>query len=117
MSILAAIKRGLKLRCPVCDKGPLYRSFLAVNVQCTQCHFPLKQHDAADGPAYVVMVFMSIFVITSALWLEFTYNPPAWLHVILWIPITLGGSLLLLRYVKSLFIAIQYHYNPEGFKR
>jgi uncharacterized protein (DUF983 family) len=117
MSILEATKRGLRLRCPACGKGSLYQAFLTVDAKCKACTFPLKEHDAADGPAYVVMVFMSIFVITSALWLEFTYNPPAWLHVILWIPITLGGSLLLLRYVKSLFIAHQYHYNAEGFRQ
>ena len=117
MSILEATKRGLQLRCPACGKGSLYQAFLTVNAQCSQCKFPLKEHDAADGPAYVVMVFMSISIIISALYVEFTYNPPTWVHIVLWIPLTFGGSLLLLRYVKSLFIAIQYHYNAEGFTK
>lgn len=112
MSILAAIR----LRCPACGKGALYRSFLEVNATCTVCDFPLKSHDAADGPAYVVMSLMSVFIVTAALLVEFAYDPPVWLHLLLWIPLTFGGSLLLLRYVKALFIAIQYRHNAEEFK-
>lgn len=116
MSILATIKRGLRLRCPACWNGKLYSGFLKVQESCSHCSLPLKEHDAADGPAYVVMSVMSIKVVVLALILEFTMNPPVWLHIITWIPFTIIGSLILLRFTKSLFIAIQYHHKIGNLK-
>ncbi len=116
MSITAVIKRGLSLSCPACGKGKLYNGFLTVADDCAHCGLHLKEHDAADGPAYVVMSFMSVAVLVLALLFEFTMNPPVWLHVIIWIPFTVLGSLILLRFTKSLFIAIQYHHKIGNLK-
>lgn len=116
MSIWAVIKRGLCLRCPSCGKGKVYKGFLSVNDSCGSCGLALKKHDAADGPAYVVMSLMAIKITVLALWLEFAVEPPMWLHALLWIPLTIGGSLILLRFTKAVFIAIQYHYNAREFQ-
>jgi uncharacterized protein (DUF983 family) len=116
MSISAVIKLALRLRCPACGKGKIYNGFLRVADNCSHCNLALKEHDAADGPAYVVMSLMSIKVVVLALILEFTVEPPAWLHVIIWIPFTILGSLIMLRFTKSLFIAIQYHHKIGNLK-
>lgn len=116
MSISAVIKRGLRLRCPACGKGKLYSGFLQVADSCSHCGLELKKHDAADGPAYVVMSLMSIKVVVLALILEFTAEPPVWLHILIWVPFTILGSLILLRFTKSLFIAIQYHHKIGNLK-
>jgi hypothetical protein len=48
-----------------------------------------------------------------ALWMEVTYNPPVWLHFVLWLPLTIGLCLWLLRVLKALLIALQYRNNAR----
>lgn len=116
MSFSRALTRGLCLKCPKCGIGKLYKSFLKVNAACAHCGFKLKNHDAADGPAYVVSALMGLKVTVLALWLEFAVSPPAWVHMLIWVPFTIAGSLLLLVFTKSLFISLQYHFKVGEFR-
>ena len=46
---------------------------------------------------------------------EVLYQPPFWLHAILWLPPILVTALLPLRPAKGLMIALQYHHKvAEG---
>lgn len=116
MSLALAFKRGICLKCPRCGVGKLYKRYIAVNDACSFCSFDLKHHDAADGPAYVVMSLMAVKVTLLALWFEFVAAPPVWLHVLIWVPFTIFGSLLLLVFTKSLFISLQYHFKVGEFR-
>jgi uncharacterized protein (DUF983 family) len=40
--------------------------------------------------------------------MEVNFNPPLWLHFMLWIPLTLLLSLVALRLIKGVLIALQY---------
>ncbi len=40
--------------------------------------------------------------------MEVNYNPPLWVHFLLWIPLAIGLSLWLTRVLKGLLIALQY---------
>jgi uncharacterized protein (DUF983 family) len=44
---------------------------------------------------------------------EALYSPPLWVHAVLWIPLILITTLLPLRPVKGLLIALQYHHRAE----
>ncbi|MFL6814366.1 MAG: DUF983 domain-containing protein, partial [Bradyrhizobium sp.] len=37
--------------------------------------------------------------------------PPFWLHAVLWLPLILATTLLPLRAMKSLLIALQFHHK------
>jgi uncharacterized protein (DUF983 family) len=39
------------------------------------------------------------------------YQPPFWLHAVLWLPLILATTLLPLRAMKSLLIALQFHHK------
>jgi len=69
--------------------------------------------DAGDGPAVFVILIVGAIVCGSALFVEFTYQPPYWVHAVLWIPLTLILSLALLRFAKSLLLVLQYK-NKAG---
>ena len=54
-------------------------------------------------------------VVGCALVVEFKYEPPFWLHALLWVPLILATTLLPLRPMKGLMIALQYHHKAaEG---
>jgi uncharacterized protein (DUF983 family) len=50
-------------------------------------------------------------VVGSALIVEIKYQPPFWLHAALWLPLVLATTLLPMRSMKSLLIALQYHHK------
>jgi uncharacterized protein (DUF983 family) len=106
---------GLGCRCPRCGRGPLYRGFLTVAAACSACGLDYAKADSGDGPAVFIILVLGAVVVAAALVVEVNYQPPLWLHAMLWLPIILGGSLGLLRPVKALMIALQYrHQAGEG---
>ena len=54
-------------------------------------------------------------MVGCALVVEILYEPPLWLHALLWLPLILATTLLPLRPMKGLMIALQYHHKAaEG---
>jgi uncharacterized protein (DUF983 family) len=106
---------GLLGRCPRCGKGRLFRGFLALQPRCEVCGLDFSFADSADGPAVFVMFFSGFVVAGSALVVEALYQPPFWLHAVLWVPLILITTLGPLRPMKGLLIALQYHHKAaEG---
>ena len=107
-SLRVPILRGLAGHCPHCGKGRLFAGFLTLKPRCESCGLDFSFADSADGPAVFIMLFVGFIVVGLALFVEFTFHPPYWLHALLWIPLTLGLSLGLLRPLKGWLIAQQY---------
>jgi uncharacterized protein (DUF983 family) len=104
-----AIHNGLACRCPCCGKGRLFESFLRLGPRCESCGLDYGFADAGDGPAIFVILFAGFVVVGCALMVEVLYQPPYWLHAVLWIPLILVVTLVPLRAVKGLLISLQYH--------
>lgn len=102
------IAAGLKGCCPRCGEGRLFSRFLTVAPRCSNCGLDYSFADAGDGPAVFVILIIGFIVVGSALWLEVSYNPPLWLHLLLWVPLTLALSLTALRLIKGVLITLQY---------
>jgi uncharacterized protein (DUF983 family) len=109
------IAAGLACRCPGCGKGKLFQGFLGLRTRCETCGLDYSFADSGDGPAVFVILFAGFIVVFAALIVEFLYQPPFWLHALLWIPLILLVTLLPLRSMKGLLIALQYHHKAaEG---
>lgn len=106
---------GLIGRCPRCGKGKLFNGFLSLRPHCESCGLDNSFIDAGDGPAVFVILFAGFVVVGAALIVEALYQPPFWLHAVLWAPLILLVTLAPLRLVKGLLIALQYHHRAaEG---
>jgi uncharacterized protein (DUF983 family) len=114
-SLREAIRRGLGGRCPRCGKGALFAGFLTVAPRCDNCGLDFAFADSADGPAFFVMSFAGFVVVLAALVVEVAYQPPYWVHALLWVPLILAMTLLPLRPAKGLLIGLQFHHKAaEG---
>ena len=112
---LPPTQTGMRGRCPRCGEGRLFEGFLGLPDHCANCGLPYDFADAGDGPAVFIMMIVGFIVVGLALVVEFTFHPPYWLHVIIWVPLILGLSIGLLRPLKGLLIAQQYrHRAREG---
>jgi uncharacterized protein (DUF983 family) len=109
------IVEGLMCRCPRCGKGKLFSGYLTLRPRCDNCGLDYSFADAGDGPAVFVIFFAGFVVVFAALIVEFAYQPPFWLHAVLWLPLILIATLGPLRSIKGLLIALQFHHKAaEG---
>jgi uncharacterized protein (DUF983 family) len=116
---ITPLAAALRCRCPRCGRGKLFNGVLSVAPRCTVCGLDVSQHDAGDGPAVLVILVLGAIVVGLAAVVEFKLEPPFWVHIVLWVPATLGGAILLLRPLKAWLIAMQYRHlslgaDPEG---
>jgi uncharacterized protein (DUF983 family) len=107
------LRVGLACACPRCGQGKLFDGLIKLRRECRNCGLDYSFADAGDGPAVFVILIIGFVVVGLALWTEVNYSPPFWLHFILWIPLTIGLSLWLLRVLKALLIALQYRNNAR----
>ncbi len=112
---LSPVLTGLTCRCPRCGRGKLFQGFLDVRPRCEACGLDYGFIDAGDGPAVFVILLAGFVVVGCVLVVEFKYAPPFWVHAMLWGPLILAVTLLPLRPIKGLMIALQYHHKAaEG---
>lgn len=105
---LSPLSTGLAGRCPRCGEGRLFSGFLALAPRCGRCGLDYDFADAGDGPAVFIMTIVGFIVVGAALVVELRYEPPFWVHLLLWLPLITLLSLGMLRPLKGLMIAQQY---------
>ena len=110
---LSPISTGLAGRCPRCGQGKLFSGFLKVADRCSVCGLDLSKADSADGPAFFIMLLVPALIIPLAMWVEFSYVPPLWLHAVLWTPLIIGLSIALLRPLKGVMVALQFKHQAS----
>ena len=108
-----SIRAGLSCRCPRCGKGKLFQGFLMLRPNCDVCGLDYSFADAGDGPAVFIMSLAGFIVVGAALVTEVKYEPPYWVHAVLWFPLILIVTIGPLRPMKGLMIALQFHHKAE----
>jgi uncharacterized protein (DUF983 family) len=102
-------------RCPRCGRGKLFNGYLRIAPACTVCGQDFSSFDVGDGAAALVVLVVGAIVCGAALWVEFTFQPPLWVHVVLWAPLILVLTFGFLRIIKSALLVLQYrHKAGEG---
>lgn len=108
------MSRALKLVCPRCGQGPLFRSWFRMHDTCSQCHFRFQR-----GPGYylgsIYINYGLTAVLTTAMFLfgmfglklpKETITPPIVLF-------TLIFPVLLFRYARAWWLAMDCHFDRE----
>jgi uncharacterized protein (DUF983 family) len=100
-----AVLRGLRLRCPVCGKGELFRTYFRMYDHCPCCGVGF----AREHGQWVGSLDIHTFVIAFALMIGAALTPPGWpigLSLAVW-----GGAAILIplvtfRFARGLWTAI-----------
>jgi uncharacterized protein (DUF983 family) len=104
---------GLRGKCPRCGRGNLFNGFLKLAPQCNVCGLDYGFADPADGPAFFVMMTMAFPATGFGLWMELTYSPPVWVHLVTTLPFLLVCCIPILRPIKGVLVASQYINKAE----
>ena len=107
------MKTGLKMRCPRCETGRIFSSYLKVAPQCDVCGLVYNFADPADGPAFFVMSIVAIPAVLLVVWLELSWHVPYWVHLVVTLPFTVIATLALLPPLKGWFVCAEYYYKVK----
>jgi len=116
-STAAAIKRGLRLRCPACGGAPAFRGYLKVVERCARCAEPLGQIRADDFPPYITILLVGHIVVPLLLMAEQAWAWPLWIQMAVWPGVTLLLTLLLLKPIKGGVLGLMWSLKLRGDER
>lgn len=114
-SVPEAMLRGAAMHCPACGQGKIYHGFLKVAATCPSCHEELHHQRADDAPPYFTMFIVGHIIVAAVMVVEKVYAPELWVHGMIWTPLILALSLLLLPRIKGALIGLQWALRMHGF--
>ena len=112
---ITPFRAGLGARCPACGNAPLFAGFLKVQEHCPNCGLDLRAQDSGDGPVALIILLVGFIIVGAALITEINYGWPIWLHLVVWLPLSVIGCLAMMRPLKAILIALQYHHRRHTF--
>lgn len=103
-----SLLRGLTGHCPACGEGRLFKGYAKLRADCPSCGTELTPHRADDAPAYFTIFIVGHIVVPLMLLVERIYSPADWVHMAIWMPLTLLLSLLILPRAKGALVGLQW---------
>jgi uncharacterized protein (DUF983 family) len=103
--LLIASARGL---CPQCNQPTLFATTVRFSNGCRACGLSFSQFNVGDGPAAFLILIVGAIVTAMAVVMEVKLHPPFWVHMLLWIPLTIVAVIGSLRVAKAALLILEY---------
>jgi uncharacterized protein (DUF983 family) len=100
-----ALFHGFLRCCPRCGEGKLFKGYLTPQAKCSICELNFEELKADDGPAYITMGLVCLFIVPFFFVMEALYEPPLGIALLISLPLTLLIILGLLPLIKGAFMA------------
>jgi uncharacterized protein (DUF983 family) len=94
--------------CPRCSARTLFDGVARFAPRCRACGLDYSQFNVGDGPAAFLTLIIGTLIAVLAIWLQLAFEPPFWLHAVLWIPLTTALVIAGLRVAKAALVAAEY---------
>lgn len=94
--------------CPSCGARTLFAGTIKLAPRCRACGLDYDQFNVGDGPAAFLTLIIGALIVGLALWLQLSFDPPWWLHVVLWLPLSVGLTIGGLRVAKAALLISEY---------
>ncbi|MBY8825394.1 DUF983 domain-containing protein [Sphingomonas colocasiae] len=103
-----AARAALGGLCPRCGAKTLFSGWVKFAPACRTCGLDLAQFNVGDGPAAFLIMIVGAIVTIGAVALQLSVEPPFWLHILIWVPLTLALVIGLLRIAKGALVSLEY---------
>ncbi len=111
--ILQTLQRGFQLRCPRCGEQSLFAGYFSMHAFCRHCHLQFEQEAGYFvGAIYINYGLTTGIAILGFFLLEYFMQPSITQQLLLWGAFSLFFPLCFFRYSKSLWLNIDYFFNP-----
>jgi uncharacterized protein (DUF983 family) len=94
--------------CPRCGARTLFAGVARFAPTCRACGLDYDQFNVGDGPAAFLTLIIGALIAFLAIWLQLALEPPFWVHIVLWIPLTTGLVIAGLRAGKAALLTAEY---------
>ena len=94
--------------CPHCQAKTLFVGVISFAPKCRGCGLDYSAFNVGDGAVAFLTLIIGAVVSGLAIWLQLRVEPPFWVHVVLWVPLTTFAVLAGLRYGKSRLLVAEY---------
>lgn len=94
--------------CPRCGARTLFAGVARFAPRCRACGLDFSSFNVGDGPAAFLTLIIGTLVVILAVWLQLAAEPAWWVHVILWLPLTVGSVIGGLRVTKAALLWSEY---------
>nr|WP_321511639.1 DUF983 domain-containing protein [uncultured Hyphomonas sp.] len=108
-----ALARALRLKCPACGQGALYRAYLKPVDTCACCGAPLGQVPSEDGPAWLTVLMLAPFLVAVTFFVSMS-SLPLWISLPGAALAVTGLVMLALPRVKAGWIAVLWSMGKVG---
>jgi uncharacterized protein (DUF983 family) len=99
--------------CPSCGERTMFDGPVQFAPKCDACGLDYSTFNVGDGPAAFLTLIIGAIVMVLALVVEFQFAPPLWVHALLWVPITAGLTIVLLRFAKGALLSSEFRRNAH----
>ena len=94
--------------CPQCGAQTLFEGPAKFASHCRVCSLDFQSYNVGDGPAAFLTLIVGALIVVAALVVDSAFAPPFWLHIILWVPLTVGAVVYGLRVGKAALLASEH---------
>ncbi len=94
--------------CPRCAARGLFEGPVKFSQNCRGCGLDYSAFNVGDGPAAFLTMAVGAIVILLAMLVETAFHPPFWVHAMIWVPVTAGLTIGLLRMAKAALLISEY---------
>lgn len=94
--------------CPRCGSKTLFDGVINFAPRCRVCGLDFSSFNVGDGPAAFLTLLIGGLVTGLALWLQLAVEPPFWVHIVLWVPLTAVAVVFGLRGAKAALLYAEY---------
>jgi uncharacterized protein (DUF983 family) len=106
--------RAVRLRCPRCGEGELFRGWFTMPARCTFCGIAFEREQGYFVGAIYVNYGVTVVIAVAGylvLWSRTTISTAA--QLALWIPFVIVFPLWFFRYSRAVWLALAYLFDPE----
>ena len=83
--------------------------------KCRACGLDFAAFNVGDGPAAFLTLAIGALIVALAVTTELVFEPPFWLHILLWPPLTIVAVVGSLRFSKAMLLVLEYRHSAgEG---
>lgn len=94
--------------CPRCGARTLFDGMIRFAPRCGACGLDYGQFNVGDGPAAFLILIVGALVTIGAVTVQLAFEPPFWVHILLWVPLTAALVIGLLRIAKAALLQLEY---------
>lgn len=108
------VQAALSGLCPRCGEPTLFEAPARVALTCSACQLDLAALERAGRFAGLLTVALAAILATLTILADIAFQPPFWLQLAFWAPVTVGAVIFALRLYKTALLYARYEKQGTG---